>query len=288
MKEYSYYPGCSLESTAIAYGSSTEAVAKKLGLKFTELKDWNCCGATSYMSIDEKLAFALSARNLALAEPLGLDLVTPCSGCYTTLNKTNHYFHDYPIVHNMINDVLGKAGMQYNGKVKVRHLLDIFMTDAGSQIVPNVRKPLKGLNIACYYGCQIVRPKDGFDDPEYPTSLDTLMLMLGANPVNFQYKTRCCGGSLMGTKEELALRMSKNILLAAAANGAKAIVTTCPLCQINLDAFQDKVNRIYNTNFKLPIFYFTQLMGLAFDISGTELKLETGIVDTQPALAAIK
>jgi heterodisulfide reductase subunit B2 len=288
MKDYNYYPGCSLESTGKAYDISTKAVAKVLGITFKELEDWNCCGTTSYLSLDDKLAFALTARNLAIAEPSGLEVATPCSGCFATLNKTNHYYHEYPSVRAVINSALAAGGMEYHGTTKVRHLLDIMVNDYGEIIRNKVLKPLTGLKIAPYYGCQLVRPKGySFDDPENPVTLDNLCHWIGATPVVFQYKVKCCGGSLMGTKQDLALRMSYNLLKSAQANGADILITTCPLCQMNLDAFQGKINKAYNKNFKLPVVYFTQLLGLALGIPANELALDLSIVPVEPTLAAV-
>lgn len=283
--EYTYYPGCSLGATAKAYDSSTKAVAEKLGIKFKELEDWNCCGATAYMSVNEFLSFGISGRNLALAEKSGKDVVCPCSGCYTTLKKTATYVNTYPKLKDEINEVLSTSNLKYNGTIRVRHLLDVIYNDIGIPAIKNkVTKPLEGLKVACYYGCQIVRPECTFDNPELPTSMDEIVKALGATPIYFQMKTRCCGGSLMGTKEHLALRLVKNLLLNAYQNGADIMITVCPLCQINIDAYQHKVKKEFDVKFDMPILYFTQLMGLAMGLPKKALGIKTLIVPAEKQL----
>ncbi|MCX7920285.1 MAG: CoB--CoM heterodisulfide reductase iron-sulfur subunit B family protein [bacterium] len=286
---YAYYPGCSLSATAKAYDISSKVVSKELGIEFEELEDWNCCGATAYLSVTELLSFTFSARNLALAEKMGLDIVAPCSSCFTILNKTNLYLAEYPDLKRKVDIALAEGGLKYSGNVKVRHLLDVYVNDIGYQkIKSKMKRDLKGLNVACYYGCQIVRPKNNFDDPEMPTSLDELVTTLGATPVHYPVKTKCCGSSLMGTKEELALQLVNNLLMCAVDNQADCIVTTCPLCQINLDAFQGKVNRKFKTNYAIPTLFFPQLVGLTLPIPVDDLAIHKGIVSAVNVLEKLK
>jgi heterodisulfide reductase subunit B2 len=287
--KYAYYPGCSLSATAKAYDISSKIVSKELGIELEELEDWNCCGATAYLSVSELLSFTFSARNLALAEKVGRDIVAPCSSCYTILNKTNHYLAEYPKLKEKVDIALAEGGLKYTGKVKVRHLLDVYVNDIGyKKIKSKMKRELKGLNVACYYGCQIVRPKNDFDDPEMPSSLDELMATLGATPVHYPVKTKCCGGALMGTKEELALQLVQQLLLCAKENNADCIVTTCPLCQINLDAFQNKVNRKFGTKYAIPTLFFPQLVGLTLPIPVDDLAIDKGIVSAVNVLEKLK
>jgi len=282
---YAYYPGCSLEATGRAYDESSRAVAARLGLELEELPDWNCCGATTYMSVEETLAASISARNLCLAQRLGRDLVAPCSACFTVLRKTDHYLHDLPQVRSRVSSVLAAADLAYDpGSVRVLHLLEAFLENDVLERLREVPNPLKGLKVAPYYGCQIVRPAVDFDHAEFPTSLDRVVKALGATPVYYPVKTRCCGASQMASNEAAALRMCKNLLLSAQQNGADMLVTVCPLCQINLDAFQGAVNAKYGTRFKLPVLYFTQLMGLALGMPEKELGVGREIVDPRPLL----
>ena len=273
--KYTYYPGCSVKATANLYQESIDAIAPTLGLELEELDDWNCCGATAYMSVRELMSFAISARNLALAEKHHRDLVTPCSACYLVLNKTNHYFEDYPDMRKKLGQALEAGGLSYSGNINVRHILDVIINDLGiEKITSLVRKKLKGLKVAPYYGCQIVRPEMGFDDPDDPQSMDMLIDALGAETVKYSLKTRCCGASLMGTEEKMALKLCRELLMEAERNGAHCIITLCPLCQMNLDIYQSKVNSLFKTKFKIPVIYFTQLIGLAFGVPPEKLGLK--------------
>jgi heterodisulfide reductase subunit B len=285
--KYSYYPGCSLKATGVAYDTSTVAVARALGLDLPELDDWNCCGTTSYMSVKEDLAFALSARNLALAEQAGADcVVAPCSACYTNLRKTHEYFMEFPEVREKVTAALAAGGLEYKGTIAVRHLLDIVVNDVGyEKIHQAIKTNLEGLKVAPYYGCQMIRPKGAFDDPEEPVALDNLVAALGCTVVDYPVKTRCCGASLIGTKRDLALRMCRMLLLAARQNNADIIVTTCPLCQMNLDAFQGDIAKTTGERFDIPVIYFTQLMGVAFGLRPEELELDKVMVPAKPVLA---
>ncbi len=272
--KYTYYPGCTVKATATPYEDSIEKIAPVLGLDLEELDDWNCCGATAYMSVKELMSFAISARNLAMAEKHHRDLVTPCSACYLVLNKTNRYFADYPKLRKKLGQALEAGGLSYSGNVNVRHLLDVIVNDIGYKKISGlVTKDLKGLRVAPYYGCQIVRPNVEFDDPDDPVTMDRLIESLGVECVDYSLKTKCCGASLMGTEEKMALKLCHELLKEAERKKAHCLVTVCPLCQLNLDIFQPKVNSLFKTKFKIPVIYFTQLIGLALGISPGELGL---------------
>ncbi len=292
--KYSYYPGCSLERNAIAYHQSTMAVAAPLGIEFAEVEDWNCCGATEYIAIELLPAYALIARNLALAASQasnGGQLVAPCSACFLNLSKTNYYMTDSPELAGQVNAALAAGGLHYEpGSVQVRHLLEIIVNDVGYEAVAEkVTKPLYDLRVAPYYGCLIVRPgfEGVFDDPEYPTTLDKLMRVLGAAVVDFPLKAHCCGGHMTQISEPVALDLIRRLLKNAADYEADVIVTLCPMCQLNLDAYQENVNKHFGTDYRIPILYFTQLMGLAFGIPTGELGFGKEFVDAAPALAKI-
>jgi heterodisulfide reductase subunit B len=288
MRKYTYFPGCSCseEGGARAYDWSIHAVSKVLDIDLKELDDWNCCGSTPSSSVDELGAFCLAARDLSLAEKSKLDMVTPCSACYVIFNRTNSYLKQYPGLKNKVDQALAAGGLKYEHEVKVRHIMDIMVTDVGYDTIKNkVKKPLEGLKVAPYYGCQVVRPGFGFDHPENPHSLDKLVAGLGGDPTPFPLKTRCCGGSLIITEEALALDLTRKLLESAASNGAECLVTVCPLCQTNLDAYQSRVNKKFKTNFKLPILFFTQLMGIAFGLDEKELGIKQGVVSADKILA---
>ncbi len=287
MKYYTYFPGCSSsEGTAVAYGLSTQAICSALGIELIELEDWNCCGSTPYGSTDELESVCIAARDLALAEKTGLDLVTPCSSCYTTLNRADSQLRQYPDLKSEVDDCLAAAGLEYKGSVRVRHLFEAIYNDIGLEYIESkVVNPLTGLRIAPYYGCQLVRPEPGFDNPNNPQSLDRLIVSLGAELVPFPLKDRCCGGSLIIPALDLALDLIHQLLESAASGGAQCIVTVCPLCQTNVDAYQDMVNRKFKTKYNLPILFFTQLIGLALGIEPRLLALDKNIISAERVLA---
>jgi len=291
--KYLYYPGCSLKGTGRAYEESLLVVLPRLGIEVQELEQWNCCGATAYMAVDEMKAFALAARNLALAEECGngdgkpVQMIAPCAACYLVLNKTQRYMREYPEVGKKVGDALRSVQLQYNDHVRVRHPLDVLTHDIGpAKITEAVTRPLDGLKVACYYGCQIVRPFADFDDQHNPQSMETIIKALGAEPIDWPLKTRCCGGSLTGTIQEAGLRLSYILLQEAKKRGADVLVTACPLCQFNLDSYQGQMARQFGTSVNLPAAYFTQLMGLAMGIKPRKLGLHRLTVPLEPAVNA--
>jgi heterodisulfide reductase subunit B len=286
MKQYSFFPGCTFDVSGVGYKLSTEAVIKALDVELKELEDWNCCGSTPYSSTNELASFCVAARNLALAEARDSELVTPCSSCYVVLNRANTFMKDYPELREKVDQALAAGNLKYNRSVKVRHLLDIFVNDIGFDAIKvRVTKKLEGLKVAPYYGCQLVRPELGFDDPEYPQSLDKLIEALDAKVADFPLKSRCCGGSLIISEERRAVALAKNLLDSASAGGADCIITVCAMCQTNLDLYQSVVNKRFKTNFNIPILYFTQLMGMAFGLDTRTLGLDTCIVSPDRLLA---
>ena len=287
MKYYSYFPGCSVcHGGSKAYEWSALAVARALDLELIELDDWNCCGSTPYTAVDELASYCCSARNMALAEKRGFDLVTPCSACYVILNRTNSALKEYPGVRSKVNESLAAGGLEYHGTVKVRHLLDVFTNDIGcDEIASKVKRNIDGLKVAPYYGCQIVRPSHSFDHPEFPQSLDRLLKSLGAEVTPFPLKARCCGGSLVFSEEDVALGLIHKLLDSASSNGATCIATVCPLCQASLDLYQSRVNAKSKTKFNLPVLFFTQLIGLALGIESKALGFDKCIVSPEKVLS---
>jgi heterodisulfide reductase subunit B len=278
---YLYFPGCSLRSIGRPYEESVLAVFRKLDISLKELEDWNCCGATAYVSIDENRAFTLAARNLALAEKMqnnggpGGDLMAPCSACYLVLEKTQHYMKTDEGVNREVTAALHRGGFAYRGTTKVRHPLDILVNDIGiERIAQSVVRPMKGMKVACYYGCQVVRPFQTFDHAAYPTTMDRIMTALGATAVDWPMKTRCCGGSLTGTIQEAGLRLNRSLLKEATTRGANIILTCCPLCQHNLECYQKRINRRFGESIRIPVAYFTQFIGLALGIPEKELGIQ--------------
>jgi heterodisulfide reductase subunit B len=286
---YLYYPGCSAEATGKAYDISTRAMMAKLDVELAELDDWNCCGATSYFSVRELESFAIAARNLAIAQQMGEDeLCVICNACYTTLAKTNRYMADDPEVFKAVQGALGAVGRTYDGKVKVRHVMDILINDVGLEAVAEkVTRRLTGIKVAPYYGCQFSRPMGTFDDPEFPTTMDRFFAALGADVIDYPSKVKCCGGMMMLTKAEGALHMCHELLKTAQDGGADVIVAACPLCEMNLEAYQPKVNKMYGTDFNIPVMYFTQLAGLALGVEPNKLAIDKQVVSCDRVIAAI-
>jgi heterodisulfide reductase subunit B len=286
MRYYSYFPGCCSYEDSLAYDTSARVVAKILNVELIELEDWNCCGSTPYTVVSELAAFCCCARNLALAEKRGFDLVAICSDCYLILNRTNQHFQEYPEIRGKINEALAAGGLEYHGSIKVRHILDVFANDTShDEIASKVKVDLSGLKVAPYYGCQVVRPTPNFDDPENPHSMERLIESLGAQAISYPLKTRCCGGSLILSEQDIALGLIRKLLDNAASNGADCILTVCPFCHLNLDAYQSMVNSKFKTKYNLPILFLTQLMGIAFGIESKALGLQENIVPPEKVLA---
>jgi len=282
-----YFPGCSAMAANRAYDVSSRSVAGVLGLELVELDDWNCCGATAYVALNEKHALVLSARNLALTEKAGgEELVTICNGCYLALRKANEHIVDDAKVQAEVQQALAAGGMSYTGGVRVRHLLDVVVHDLGEEAVrPHVRSPLTGLKVAPYYGCQITRPFSDIDDAEDPQMMDRLVEWLGAEAVPFGMKAKCCGGLMMTTEPEVGRGLSGKILKNARDAGADCVITTCPLCQINLEAYQAEVSEAMGADCEIPVLYFTQLMGVAFGLGSEDLALRDSLTPVEALFA---
>jgi heterodisulfide reductase subunit B2 len=249
----SFYPGCSLEGMANDYASSIKAVFQHLDIGLTEIDDWSCCGATAAHSLDEMLAVVLPARNLALAEKLGLDVVSPCANCYNRLRFSQ----------KMIRDKAIDIPWEVTGDLRI-HDMTRFLAQPEriEQIEKRVVRPLAGLQVVCYYGCQMVRPPrgTGFTDFENPQTLDRIASALGARVKDWSYKATCCGASIGIGRKDIQDTLTARLLDKARQAGAEAIVVSCPLCQANLDIIQRR-----SKTQVLPVFYFTELLRLAFE-----------------------
>ncbi len=256
MREVSYYPGCSLHGTAKEYDESIRGISEILGLQLHELEDWTCCGASSAHCTDEALAIDLAARNLAIAEKSQRELIVPCVACYSRFKVAEKEAREHPEA----------IRFPYQGNVPIRYSLDFFCDEAILHEVKKKRKTsLKGLKVVCYYGCLTVRPPQltGIQRYEDPLHMDLLMEMLGAEPIQWSYKTDCCGASLVMTRTDIVRRLSGKLLAMAREAEADCIVTGCPMCHANLDTRQDELGKEMGETFQVPILYFSELMGLA-------------------------
>jgi heterodisulfide reductase subunit B len=284
-----FYPGCALEQSGKPYEVSALAVAEALGIDLPELDDWNCCGATAYMGTDELWALAVAARNLAIAEQQGADeLITVCNGCYVVLNKADKYMGSDPGLAAKVNEALDAGGLTYSGTVRVRHLLDVLANDISPDLISGKMKTsLAGLKVAPYYGCQIGRPFSDFDDAEYPSTLDGLLNAVEADVVPYPLKSRCCGGMLMSTSQDVAVKLVHNLLACADRAGAQCIATTCPLCTVNLEGYRKQVAANHGKSYDhLPILAFTQLLAMALGLPRATTGVDMGLINPEPALTA--
>lgn len=279
--QYIYYPGCSLEGTALEYDVSTRAVLKKAGIELLELDDWTCCGANAAQNVSRLLSLALPARNLALAQKMNpeLDILVPCSACYLNLKKVAVEIRTDPDLLTQINAVLAPENLTLSGPVNVKHLLEVLVNDIGPEaLADRMTRPLSGLSIAPYYGCQCLRPYAVFDDPEQPRSMEGLIRATGADVFEWSMGPKCCGASHMNTKMEVGLTLCGAIL--AAAQAADAIATVCPMCQMNLEGYQGKMSRTAAQTMPVSVLYLPQVLGLAMGIAEQDLKVDLNLAIT--------
>jgi heterodisulfide reductase subunit B len=273
-----------MQGTAHDYQASSLAVSQVLGLALPELRDWICCGSTSAHQTDHLLSIALPAKNLAAAA--GQTVAVGCAACYSRLKLANHAIATDPAMRKNVATVLGR---DYDGQTEIRHLLEILVRDVGlRKIAQAVKHPLKGLKVVPYYGCLLSRPPEAtqFDDPENPTLMDQVMEAAGATVLVWPHKTECCGAGYSITDVAIVKRLCREILTMAKAAGADCIVTACPMCQMNLDLRQKDTEQAAGETYGLPVFYFTQLLGLAFGISRRELGLRSLVTSPRQVLAA--
>jgi heterodisulfide reductase subunit B len=251
-----------LDSTAREYDLSLRAVCEDLGIELKELSDWNCCGASAGHATSAKISLALPSRNLAIAEQEAAQLAVSCPACFLRLKKADYEFKHSPQARREILEVIKRP---YGGKVKIRHILEILHRDVGLlEIAKKVKKRLTGLKVASYYGCLLVRPPEVtcFDDPENPTMMDEMVEALGCEAVDWSGKVDCCGAGLALTRTDIVSHLVEEVTGAARTAGVHAIVCACPLCQVNLDTRQRGADPI-------PVFYFSELLGLAFSLPGS-------------------
>jgi len=287
MNKYLLYPGCSMDSSAKAYMESLNSIVEPLDLQLEEIEDWNCCGATEYLGINLIPAYALIARNLALAafqtkqmNPVNgtggnRTVVAPCSACYLNLAKADYYMQERPTLAVKVNEALAAGGLEYKaGTLDVRHLIDVLVYDVGLDTIRSkVVRPLSGLKVAPYMGCMLPRPdyQHRWSDHEHPTELDDLLRALGADVIDYPLTTSCCGGHMTQIGPETAFELIRRLVSDADERGAHLMATVCPMCQMNIDAYQNETNHFFHTNYHMPVLFFTQLMGLAFGKEPGEL-----------------
>ncbi len=275
---YSYYPGCSTHSTGLEYGLSSEATLRHLGVELDEIEGWNCCGASSAHALSRRLALTLPARNLALAQQAGgSDLVIPCAACYNRLRGADLALRGNAEARAEIE---ADVGFEYTGQVRIRPLLGILHEDFGpGRVASETRRPLSGLKVVPYYGCLLVRPPRvaQFDDPDNPQVMADLLRAAGAEVMAWSHATDCCGAGLSLPRSDAVYRLVGRLAERAREAGAEALVTACPLCQVNLEMRQPAAPRV-------PAFYFTELLGLAFGLPDSSRWWPKHLIDPRPLL----
>ena len=303
--KYAFFPGCSLESTAWDFERSTRAVCRALEIDLCDIPDWVCCGSTPAHSSNASLAVALPVLNLQRAQALGRPVMTACASCYSRLRSANHQVRNQPDQRERAERVTGHP---YDGSVDVRHVVDVLVNDYGvAQIRPRIKRPLAGLRVACYYGCLLSRPPEvvAFDNPDHPTAMDDLVAAAGAEPVQWPYKTECCGASLSMTSSKVVGRLGYKLISMARQAGADCLAVACPLCQMNLDLRQADAARTRHAPRDAdphaereeyagqqgelpptPVLYITQILGLALGLPTGELGLRALSVSADPLLHA--
>lgn len=283
----SYFPGCTLNTTGKGFDNAVRASSATVGLELIELPDWNCCGATYPLIADNMLELAAPAHVLVAARDAGNRsvLTTACTTCYNVLKRTNRFIQEHVEERERIEAFIET---NYDGEVEVRDIVHLLRDDVGfDAIQEKVQKPLKDLKVASYYGCMVLRPPDevAYDDPDHPHSLDDLMAALGATPVDFAHNNECCGAYLAVKDSEITREMVYTILKSAQLADAEVVVTNCPLCQFNLDKQQAEMRKKHAGYHPIPVFYFSQLMGLALGLDASDYGWERHYIDARPLLS---
>jgi heterodisulfide reductase subunit B len=283
---YAFFPGCSLESTGWDFDRSTRAVCRALGIALEDIPGWVCCGSTPAHASDDRLSVALPVLNLQKAQASGLPVMAACASCYARLRTANHHLCRDAGVRESTERI---TGAPYAGDVDVRHVLDVLVNAVGVDAVrARVRRPLRGLRVASYYGCLLTRPPEivAFEDAEHPTGMDRLLEAAGGKPVDWPYKTECCGGSLSLTHSGIVARLGHRLLAMAREAGADCLAVACPLCQVNLDLRQADASQAHGALPPTPVLYITQLLGLAFGLPHKDLGIRALTVGVGPLLKA--
>lgn len=282
--EIPYYPGCTLNTKAKGFDNSARASARELGLELVELEEWNCCGATFPLLVDNMLDLAGPAQVLISARQAGQRLAVACSTCYNVLKRTNRVIREDEDSREKLNFFLEA---DYGGDLEVLDLLQILRDEIGFDNVKEaVKKPLSGLKVAAYYGCMVLRPpaEVAYDDPENPHALDDLITALGAEAVDYSHQGECCGAYLAVKSAEVTAEMSFTILASAQRSGAELVVANCPLCQFNLDRMQKTMGSRHTGFQPIPVLYFTQLLGIALGLDSEGFELDRHYVGPRSLL----
>ena len=289
--KYALFLGCTVPVRALNYEISTRKVADKLGIELVDINDFNCCGFP-VKSVDRDTFLLMAAKNLSLAEEKGLDICCLCSACCSVLTEVNKELKEDEELRKKVNKELSIVGRKYEGKIKVKHFARILYEDVGiDKIRENIKVGLSKFKLAAHYGCHYLKPSEiyeGFDDPENPKTLDELIEVTGAKSVPYEDKLGCCGGGILGIDEMTALKVAKNKLDHIKAAKADAICLICPFCSIMYEGSQKKIEKQFETEYKLPVFYYPQILGLALGIPQEELGLKMNRIKPREMLAKLE
>ncbi len=292
MKSVAYYKGCLASLSAKELDISTQALAPKLGIELYELESVTCCGAGDIHEAEPDYYLHLNARILSYAEATGCDtLMTVCNVCTLNLRQANHQLQLDDTLRERVNDNLESVGVpRYSGAVDVLHFLWMAAGTHFPQLQAAAHKGLKGLKIAPFYGCQILRPSKllGFDDPDKPESLERIITACGGEPIDYPAKIKCCGFPIIQAREDTALGELIQPIEQAKEAGADAIVTPCPLCHLSLDAWQSKLKKQTGKDFQMPILHLSQLIGVAAGLTDSELKFKRHVVSVEPVIEKLR
>ncbi len=286
--KYAYYPGCASKSITKEADETTRIVSSAFGMELHDMPKANCCGAGLLADYDRQLHLALNARIFAEAETMGMDILTICSTCLMVMSVANRDLKKDPALLSATNAVLEKAGLHYSGNVRIKHLLWALIEDVGLDVVrKKITRPLNSIKVAPFYGCHSLRPSDalGFDDPELPHSLDDVIKAVGAEPVDYVGKTRCCGFQADLVSEDMAVSMTAQRLKEGKAKGADCFVTPCPFCHINLDNYQGAAEKKTGGRIDMPVLHLAQLIGLAMGLKASDVGLHRHLVPAEKLFA---
>jgi heterodisulfide reductase subunit B len=274
------YPGCSLTGSARDYNESVFALAEAFDIPFSQIPDWNCCGATAAHNLNKELSLALPGRILAIAEQNGMDeIIVPCAACYSRLTVTQHELRKNPELKNRISEVIE---MDYRGTSEILNVIEWIDKYITPKLEEKVTKPFAH-KVACYYGCLLVRPDKvlNYDRAEDPRTMDVVMSKIGATPVDYPYKTECCGAGLSISRTDIVSKLSGKIIEDAEHRGAEAIIVACPMCHSNLDMRRADINKYWGTEYKIPVIFVTQAIGLAIGLSAEKVGLQRHFVEVK-------
>ncbi|MHA1785353.1 MAG: CoB--CoM heterodisulfide reductase iron-sulfur subunit B family protein [Candidatus Helarchaeota archaeon] len=273
--KYAYFLGCTVPARTNQYDASARQVANKLGIELIDMEDQSCCGL-NFKSIDQEAWLVMAAKNLVIAEKMGLDIVTLCNGCFGTLKEVNHLLKNDEKLKLRVNEVLKEIDLEYNGEINVKHYIEVLLDLDTELIKEKIIKPLEGIRAAVHYGCHLLKPSETakFDDIESPHKLDEMVELTGAEAIDWQNKLNCCGAPLLSVDEDTSVRLAKLKFQGAKKSNADCLISVCPFCTIQFDLIQLKVQDMYDEEFDIPVLYLTQLLGVAMGIDAELLGLE--------------